>query len=164
MSCSLQSPLRLTLSRDTEEGAPLTGRAPFLCPMLPQMRCCTLTVPPLRMRSALKHSVGTHAIFPDNPDIAGRSSRRPGGRSNWCRPRPLWGQVTVAVKSNETTITHVVVAAVAEEPLPVSPSEAADPSPASVALADAGPAAPESRKLILRRMLADGLALLGRRT
>lgn len=74
------------------------------------------------------------------------------------------GQVTVAVKSNETTITHVVVAAVAKEPLPVFPSEAADPSPASFAIADAGPAAPESRKLILRRMLADGLALLGRRT
>lgn len=74
------------------------------------------------------------------------------------------GEVTVAVKSDETTITHVVVAAVAEEPLPVSPSEAADPPPASVAIAEAGPAAPESRKLILMRMLADGLALLGRRT
>ena len=74
------------------------------------------------------------------------------------------GQVTVAVKSDETTITHVVVAAVVEQPLPLSLSEAADPPPAAVATAQAGPAAPESRKLILKRMLADGLALLKRRT
>ena len=47
------------------------------------------------------------------------------------------GQVTVAVKSDETTITHVVVAAVVEQPLPVSPSEAADPPPAAVAVAEA---------------------------
>ncbi len=75
------------------------------------------------------------------------------------------GQVTIAVKSDETTTTHVVVAAVAEEPLPVSLSEAAADRPSdAVAVAEAGPAAPESRKLILKRMLADGLALLGRRT
>jgi hypothetical protein len=74
------------------------------------------------------------------------------------------GEVTVAVKSDETTIKHVVVATVAEEPLPFSPSKAADPPRAAVATAGAGPAAPESRKLILKRMLADGLALLGRRT
>ncbi|TPP06043.1 hypothetical protein [Rhizobium glycinendophyticum] len=74
------------------------------------------------------------------------------------------GQVTVAVKSDEITITHVVVAAVAEEPLPVSLSDAADPPPAAVATSEAGPPATESKKLILKRMLADGLALLGRRT
>ncbi len=73
------------------------------------------------------------------------------------------GQATVSVKSDETTITHVVVAAMAEEPLPVSPSEPADSSPAA-AVPEAGPTAPESRKMILKRMLADGLALLGRRT
>ncbi|TZG31313.1 hypothetical protein AGR1_28610 [Agrobacterium sp. B1(2019)] len=74
------------------------------------------------------------------------------------------GQVTVSVKSDETTITHVVVAAVAEESLPVAQSEAADPSPAAIAIAEIATATPESRKLILKRMLADGLALLGRRT
>jgi len=71
------------------------------------------------------------------------------------------GQVTVSVKSDETTITHVVVAAVAEEPLPV---EAADPSPAANAIPEIASATPESRKLILKRMVADSLALLGRRT
>lgn len=74
------------------------------------------------------------------------------------------GEVTVSVKSDETTITHVVIGAVVEEPLPVSLSEAADPPRAAAAIAEAGPAAPESRKLILKRVLADGLALLGRRT
>lgn len=74
------------------------------------------------------------------------------------------GEVAVSVKSDETTVTHVVIAAVVEEPLPVSPSEAADRPSDAVAIAEAGPTAPESRKLILKRMLADGLALLGRRT
>lgn len=74
------------------------------------------------------------------------------------------GQVTVAVKSDETTITHVVVSSVAEEPFKLSNSGAADPPPAAVAIAEAGSASGESRKLILKRMLADGLALLGRRT
>lgn len=74
------------------------------------------------------------------------------------------GQVTVAVKSDETTITHVVVAAMVEEPLSISPSQSVNPSPATVAIPEAAFAAPESRKLILKRMLADGLALLGRRT
>ncbi len=73
------------------------------------------------------------------------------------------GQVTVSVKSDETTITHVIVAAMVEEPLPPSRSEAADPSPAA-AIPEAGPTASESRKLILKRMKADALALLGRRT
>ena len=74
------------------------------------------------------------------------------------------GQVTVSVKSDETTITHVVVAALAEEPLPVAQSEAADPSLAAIAIPEIASATPESRKLILKRMLADGLSLLGRRT
>jgi hypothetical protein len=72
------------------------------------------------------------------------------------------GQVTVSVRSDETTITHVVVAALAEEPLPQS--EAADPSPAAIAIPEIASAAPESRKLILKRMLADGLSLIVRRT
>jgi len=72
------------------------------------------------------------------------------------------GQVTVSVKSDETTITHIVVAAAVNEPS-VSRSEAANPSPATV-MAEPAFVAPESRKLILKRMLADGLALLGRRT
>ncbi|MBW9069987.1 hypothetical protein [Agrobacterium pusense] len=74
------------------------------------------------------------------------------------------GQVTVAVKSDETTITHVVVAAVAEEPLAALPCEAAPPPSAGATIPEAGPASPETKKLILKRMLADGLALLGRRT
>ncbi|WP_113221655.1 hypothetical protein [Agrobacterium sp. fls2-241-TYG-188a] len=74
------------------------------------------------------------------------------------------GEVSVAVKSDETTITHIMIAAVAEEPLAVSPFAAADAKRAAVAIADASLAAPETRKLILKRMLADGLALLGRRT
>jgi len=74
------------------------------------------------------------------------------------------GQVTVSVKSDETMITHVVVAAMSEEPFPVLLSEAAEPLPAAVSIPEAASAAPESRKLILKRMLADGMALLGRRT
>ncbi|CUX66344.1 conserved hypothetical protein [Agrobacterium tumefaciens str. Kerr 14] len=73
-------------------------------------------------------------------------------------------QVSVSVKSDETTITHIVVAAMVEEPLPISPFAAVNPSPAAVVIPGAAFAAPESRKLILKRMLADGLALLGRRT
>ncbi|MBB4581509.1 hypothetical protein GGE45_003857 [Rhizobium aethiopicum] len=73
------------------------------------------------------------------------------------------GQVTVAVKSDETTITHVVVAAVAEEPPPMSPSAVADPSPAAVAIPEASPATPVNRKVILKRMMADAWVLLGRR-
>lgn len=89
MSCSLQSPRRLILSRDTEEGAPLTGRAPFLYRRRPLRRCCILTATALRMRSAAKHIAGTHAIFSGDADIAGRSSRRAGGRSNGRRPPSL---------------------------------------------------------------------------
>ena len=74
------------------------------------------------------------------------------------------GQVTVSVKSDETTITHIVVAAMVEEPLPISPPEAVNPPHSAVAIPEAASVAPESRKLILKRMLADGLALLGRRT
>ncbi|NTE56593.1 hypothetical protein G6M78_16075 [Agrobacterium tumefaciens] len=73
-------------------------------------------------------------------------------------------QVTVSVKSDETTITHIVVSALVEEPLPVPPSETAKSSPAAVAILDAAFAAPENRKLILKRMMADALALLGRRS
>lgn len=74
------------------------------------------------------------------------------------------GQVTVAVKSDETTITHVVVAAMVEEPLPILLPEAVNPPHSEVAIPEAASVAPESRKPILKRMLADGLALLGRRT
>ena len=57
------------------------------------------------------------------------------------------GQVTVAVKSDETTITHVVVAAVVEEPLSISPSEAVNPFPSSVAIPEAGLPHRETGKL-----------------
>jgi hypothetical protein len=71
-------------------------------------------------------------------------------------------QVTVSVKSNETTVTHVTVAALVEEP-PVSESESDNSPPAVTYAPEAAFVAPEGRKLILKRMLADGLALLGRR-
>jgi hypothetical protein len=73
------------------------------------------------------------------------------------------GQVTVAVKSDETTITHIVVAARVEQPLPASPSETINPSPSAVATPEAASAAPANRRLILQRMIGDALALLGRR-
>ncbi|NKL15580.1 hypothetical protein GFL78_27215 [Rhizobium leguminosarum bv. viciae] len=73
------------------------------------------------------------------------------------------GQVTVAVKSDETTITHVVVAAKVEQPLPVSPSESVNPSPSAIAIPEEASAVPANRKVILKRMMADALALLGRR-
>ncbi|NTI26568.1 hypothetical protein G6M87_32730 (plasmid) [Rhizobium rhizogenes] len=73
------------------------------------------------------------------------------------------GQVTVAVKSDETTIMHVVVAAISEQPLPVSPSETVNPSPSAIPIPEGASAAPANRKVILRRMMADALALLGRR-
>lgn len=73
------------------------------------------------------------------------------------------GQVTVSVKSDETTITSVTVAPVTEEP-PLSPAEIANPSPPAIVIPEIASATPESRKLILKRMLTDGLALLWRRT
>ena len=73
-------------------------------------------------------------------------------------------QVTVSVKSDESTITHIVVPAMVGEPLMVPPSETAIPSPAAVAIPEAAFAAPENRALILKRMMADALSLLGRRT
>ena len=73
-------------------------------------------------------------------------------------------QVIVSVKSDETTITHIVVPAMVEEPLRVPPSETANLSPAALAIPEAAFAAPENRTLILKRMMADALALLGRRT
>ncbi len=73
-------------------------------------------------------------------------------------------QVTVSVKSDETTITHIVVPAMVGEPLPVPPSETAIPLPAPVPIPEAAFVTPETRKLILKRMMADTLALLGRRT
>ena len=73
-------------------------------------------------------------------------------------------QVIVSVKSDETTITPIVVPAMVEEPLPVPLSETANPSSAAVAFPEAAFAAPQNRKLILKRMMVDALALLGRRT
>lgn len=74
------------------------------------------------------------------------------------------GQLTVAVRSDETKITQVVVAAVAEGSAPVSPFEADDPSPAADRIPRTDTAAPKSRWLILKRMFTDGLAFFGRRT
>jgi hypothetical protein len=51
-----------------------------------------------------------------------------------------------------------------EESLPVPPSETAIPSPAALAIPEAAIVTLETRKLILKRMMADALALLGRRT
>ncbi|MFB4374949.1 hypothetical protein RAC92_15405 [Agrobacterium sp. CR_3] len=73
-------------------------------------------------------------------------------------------QVAVSVKSDETTITHIVVPAVVEEPLPTPPSDSINLSPAAVAVPEAAFDSPENRTLILKRMMADALALLRRRT
>jgi hypothetical protein len=75
------------------------------------------------------------------------------------------GQVTVAVKSDETTITHIVVPAMMDEPRPVSTSaaETIDLSPTAVAIPEPAFAAPATKKIILKRMIADALALVGRR-
>jgi hypothetical protein len=70
------------------------------------------------------------------------------------------GQVTVAVKSDETTITRVVVPAVVERSPPASFSEAVNPFPSSVAIPEAGSAAPGNRKVVLKRMMANALAVL----
>lgn len=72
------------------------------------------------------------------------------------------GQVTVSVKSDETTITHVVVAGKVEGTLTDSPSETIIPSPSAVAIPEADSAVPANRKVILKRILADALTLLGR--
>ncbi|AHK04925.1 hypothetical protein X971_5086 (plasmid) [Agrobacterium tumefaciens LBA4213 (Ach5)] len=56
-----------------------------------------------------------------------------------------------------------MVAAKVEQPLPVLPSEAINASASAVAIPETASAVPESRKVILKRILADGLALLGRR-
>src|SRR5689334_5433523 len=119
MSCSLQSPRRLTLSRNREEGAPLTGRAPFLCPMRPQRWRRTLTAPPLLMRSAVNTSWKHMPFFlVTQTSLVEAQDEQDAAQTGVDRLRS-GGQVTVSVKSDETTITHVVVAAVAEEPLPV---------------------------------------------
>lgn len=73
------------------------------------------------------------------------------------------GPVTVSVKSDETTIKHVTVAAETEE-APISRAETDNPSPVTIATHETAFAAPESRKLVLKRMLADCFALLRRRT
>ncbi len=74
------------------------------------------------------------------------------------------GQVTVSVKSDETMVTHIVVDARDEQPHQISPSQGVNPSSAASAVPESSSAAAEGRKLILKRMLADGLALFGRRT
>ncbi len=56
------------------------------------------------------------------------------------------GQVTVSVKSDETMVTQVVVAALVEQPLPVSPSETINPPPSTLAIPNAATAAPEAGK------------------
>jgi hypothetical protein len=52
---------------------------------------------------------------------------------------------------------------VVEQPLPGSPFETINTSPSTVAITKAASATPESRKVILKRMMADALALLRRR-
>lgn len=66
------------------------------------------------------------------------------------------GQVTVAVKSDETTVTQIVVAAKVDA---VSTTKSIE-RPAVAPQVPVCP--PVSRKLILRRMMADALTLMGR--
>lgn len=74
------------------------------------------------------------------------------------------GEVTVSVKSDKTTITHVVVAGVAEEPGVVSVSENVDSPPVAAVIPQAAFAAPEKSTLILKRVMADAMAFFVRRT
>ncbi len=73
-------------------------------------------------------------------------------------------KITVSVKSDETTITHITVAATVDEQPPFlhSIAEAADQP--HVAQPDPVVVTPTDRKLILRRMMADAVALLRPRT
>jgi hypothetical protein len=122
-----------------------------------------LTEAALQTRPQSKYSVGTYAIFlVTQTSLVEAKDEREAAQTAVDRLRS-GAQVTVSVKSDETTISHIVVPAVVEQPLPVPPCENANSPPAAVFIPEAALAAPESRKLILKRMLADGLALLGRR-
>jgi hypothetical protein len=74
------------------------------------------------------------------------------------------GQVTVAVKSDKTTVTHVVVAAVLEEPLVVSLSENVGSLPVAAVMPQAASEAPDKSSLTFKRMMAHAMAFFVRRT
>jgi hypothetical protein len=69
-------------------------------------------------------------------------------------------QASVVVKSDETTITHIVVQAKLGKPAPVPTLDAVNQSPAAVRGTEVALATPPTRKLILKRMMADARALL----
>jgi hypothetical protein len=72
-------------------------------------------------------------------------------------------KITVSVKADETTITHITVGAAVDAGRPVAPPTADD---ISQSLADhkAVVAKPTDRKLILKRMVADAMSLVRPRT
>ncbi|MEV4608710.1 hypothetical protein MRBLMR1_003762 [Neorhizobium sp. LMR1-1-1.1] len=73
-------------------------------------------------------------------------------------------KITVSVTSDETTITHITVAATGDGQPPVlHPIVEAAEQP-HVAQSEAVLVTPTDRKLILRRMMADAVALLRPRT
>ncbi|WP_145643631.1 hypothetical protein [Neorhizobium alkalisoli] len=73
-------------------------------------------------------------------------------------------KITVSVKSDETTITHITVAATVAEPPPVSCPIAEADDQAHAVQPEAVVATPTDRKLILRRMMADAVMLFRPRT
>lgn len=73
-------------------------------------------------------------------------------------------KITVSVTSDETTITHITVAATGDGQPPVlHPIVEAAEQP-HVAQSEAVLVTPTDKKLILRRMMADAVALLRPRT
>lgn len=69
-------------------------------------------------------------------------------------------KITVSVKADETSITHITVAAAIDSPRPVSPPTAEATGQAPVADLEPIVAKPADRKLILKRIVADALSLV----
>lgn len=147
MSCSLQSPRRLILSRDTKEGAPLMGRAPFLCPMRLQRWRLHLDRATFANEICGKNTSWKHMPFflVTQTSIVEAQDEQDAAQTGVGRLRS-GGQVTVSVKSDETTITHVVVAARVEQSHQISPSQGVKPSPAANAVPESSSAAPERQE------------------
>ncbi len=72
-------------------------------------------------------------------------------------------KITVSVKADETTITHVTVAAAVDERRAVSPPTAKVNRQALADEPETVVAKPTDRMLVLKRMAADALSLVRRR-
>lgn len=69
-------------------------------------------------------------------------------------------KITVSVKADETTITHITVAATVDARPPVSPPTAETISQPIAADSETVVSRPTDRRLILKRMVADALSLV----